>query len=519
MTPEPRIMLCASQEDLQLIASFALSLDDLRSFSWLTLCSDAQQVRQELQDSPLYQEVWVLSSSEVEGINLAAALKFDTPERLVCLVESSPTDTGRAHARLAGIDQVLSLEELVWRCETFPAGLTASCSGASGNPLPDENLESEEAPLFSVAPSPEGQSLSTDLPDPSGFEMLEEEQESIWAGTEPAEAAGQEETMSTVVPHREETAPTVVTRQDKLPLSLGADASSQARDARKGYVLSVLSGSGGTGKSTVATLVAALAGRRGLRTALVDADFQFGDLIFMASSFFQVPAETLLEDPAVLDAADGQASVLVTAPSRLEQAEALAPRIGELLTALAERFDLIVVNTGGPWGEAHAYLLEASMTTLLLVDQRASSIRACRRALDLCLRCGIATSSFLIALNRCGKQALFTPADVSEALNGARVIELCEGGSETEEMLSAGQLDEYVSEAGPLCVSADRLIDELSLPAIRAFEERDPLRGKSSWGRPGKSSRSGRRRGSRKARSAKKAPVLQPIPMAPISGQ
>ena len=86
MTLEPRIMLCASPEDLQLIASFALSMDDLRSFSWLTLCSDAQLVRQELQDNPLYQEVWVLSSSEVEGINLAAALKSDTPDRLVCLV-------------------------------------------------------------------------------------------------------------------------------------------------------------------------------------------------------------------------------------------------------------------------------------------------------------------------------------------------------------------------------------------------------------------------------------------------
>ena len=45
---------------------------------------------------------------------------------------------------------------------------------------------------------------------------------------------------------------------------------------RAGFLLTVVSGSGGAGKSTVATLAALLGARRGLRTALLDADLQFG---------------------------------------------------------------------------------------------------------------------------------------------------------------------------------------------------------------------------------------------------
>lgn len=518
MTLEPRIMLCASPEDLQLIASFALSLDDLRSFSWLTLCSDAQLVRQELQDNPLYQEVWVLSSSEVEGINLAAALKSDTPDRLVCLVESSPTDTSCAHAQLAGIDRVLSLEELVWRCETFSVEIAASRPEVPG-PLPADGNGGDEEGSSSEEEAPDEEQASTvSLPEPGAVDMPAVEEGQICEETLPEVVPIQGEEMLALAPRQEEAPWEPGRAQEKTPLALDGDAVMPAQDGRKGYVLSILSGSGGTGKSTVAALVAASARRRGLRTALVDADFQFGDLAYLAPSFSLVTVEALLENPGVLDTLDGQSSVLVTAPSRLEQAEALIPRINELMGALAERFDLIVANTAGSWGEVHAYLLEASMTTLLLVDQRASSIRACRRALDLCLRCGIATSSFLIALNRCGKQALFTPADVSEALNGARVIELCEGGGEVEEMLSAGQLEEYVEESDALCSSVDCLIDELSLPVTRALEGHGQ-RGRSGWGRAGRSSRGSRRRGARKSRGAKPAPSLQPMPMVSVHGQ
>jgi len=61
----------------------------------------------------------------------------------------------------------------------------------------------------------------------------------------------------------------------------GVDEASAADD-RCGLVLSFLSGSGGTGKSTLSLLMALLLQRIGFRVALVDLDLQFGDIRFIA---------------------------------------------------------------------------------------------------------------------------------------------------------------------------------------------------------------------------------------------
>ena len=107
------------------------------------------------------------------------------------------------------------------------------------------------------------------------------------------------------------------------------------------------------------------------------------------------------------------------------------------------------------------------MATVVLIDQRSSSVRACRHALDLCLRCGIATNSFVLALNRCSKQARFSALDVSEVLHGARVAELSDGGAEVEEMMGSGLAEALVCGGNPLAASIDRLLGEV-LPASLA---------------------------------------------------
>ena len=65
---------------------------------------------------------------------------------------------------------------------------------------------------------------------------------------------------------------------------------------RAGFLLTVVSGSGGAGKSTVATLAALLGARRGLRTALLDADLQFGDLAALMGDAPSVPVEEIVEN-------------------------------------------------------------------------------------------------------------------------------------------------------------------------------------------------------------------------------
>lgn len=425
MNQHPTCMFCASQEMLNLPSAFALSADELRAFPWLTICSDAPMARQELQENPWYQEAWIASSDEVAGINLAAAIKRDTPRLAVYLVQDERPAGLFERVRLAGIDGVLSSQELVWRCETHDA----ACAP------PDESAV--EPPSSAVEPSP-----SPSVPKKSDGEAVSATacSEALLSDTASAVGGG--------------------------PVAQDYPALSLSGEARRGYLLSVFSGSGGVGKSTVAALIGHLAQRRGLRTVLVDGDLQFGDLAELCGTAVRLPIDELpdpLELPGPLPEAD---PVLVAAPRHLEAAEAVAPRFASLVQQLLGQFDLVVVNTGGAWGDHHAFLLETSATALFLIDQRASSVRACRHGLDLCLRCGIATGSFLLALNRCGKQAPFTAADVSAALQGARVIELREGGREVEELMGAGLADALVCAGNPLCQSIERLLDEL-VPGCR----------------------------------------------------
>lgn len=249
-------------------------------------------------------------------------------------------------------------------------------------------------------------------------------------------------------------------REEEAP-ALTEAPSDRGDKARSGFLLTVVSGSGGAGKSTVAVLAALASARRGLRTALLDADLQFGDLGELAGFCPAVSIEEVIAKPAALEEVGEAPLALFKAPRALERSEAISESLGTVVELVCQAFDVVVVNTGGSWGEQHLQLLERSAATLFLVDQRASSVRACRHALDLCLRCGIATSSFLLAVNRCTRHAPFTSIDVSSALDGAHVVELADGGREVEELLGSGLAQDLADEANPLYASIERMLGEL----------------------------------------------------------
>lgn len=238
-------------------------------------------------------------------------------------------------------------------------------------------------------------------------------------------------------------------------------AAKAPEENRAGFLLTVVSGSGGAGKSTVATLTALLGARRGLRTALLDADLQFGDLAALMGDAPSVPVEEVVRTGAVPDGLSEAPLVLFSAPRALERSEVVAASMGSVVDVLVASFDFVIANTGGGWDDVHLLLLERAAASLFLVDQRASSVRACRHALDLCLRCGIATGSFLLAVNRCTRHAPFTSIDVSSALDGAHVAELADGGREVEELLGAGMAQSLVEASSPLCISIEGVLDEL----------------------------------------------------------
>lgn len=236
-----------------------------------------------------------------------------------------------------------------------------------------------------------------------------------------------------------------------------------AGPSRPSAVVTVVSGSGGSGKSTVSALLAYEARRCGLRTVVLDADLQFGDMHHILGIKNPVridEAMTVLADGSREatgriarlalrgDAEGGERPALIAAPARLEDSEVVMGGIGALVEALRAEFDVVVVNTGAFWCELQAALIEVSDKTLFLMDQRPSSLRSCVHALDLCARMGLSSQSFLFAINRCRRQGLLSSIDASCVLRGSQVHEIPDGGRDVDELLGAGFPDELMRAGG-----------------------------------------------------------------------
>lgn len=231
---------------------------------------------------------------------------------------------------------------------------------------------------------------------------------------------------------------------------------------RSAYLLSVVSASGGTGKSAVSVLSALIAQSMGCRTLLLDGDLQFGDAAHLLSVKESVRIDQVIRDPSCLSrlTPSEKGPALLAPPLGVEDSEQLVERLEWLIGQLRTRFDVIVVNTGAFWTEEHIRLLELSSNTLFLLDQRPSCLGATKRALQLCARCGIAATPFLFAVNRCTKGGMLTSLDISCALNGAKVAEFRDGGREVSELLDAGLASELLHARNGLCQSLQAFLAE-----------------------------------------------------------
>ncbi len=402
------VALCADSASLQHPESMGLAGENLAAQAWLRLFSSAEEARRFLRTDTLVDEVWVASSDDVAPINLAATLKRDRSDRLVCMLAFQETGSLRSRVSATGIDASLTRQAFVDRYarkkqQAATDGMTQQAVGCGAPPAPGRCAQA----------------------------------------TYPAAALGDG------------------------PLAGAVARPAQSARPTPAFLMPVVSGSGGAGKSAVSVVAALLAQGLGRNTLLLDFDLQFGDVPALLGMDSVLTLDEVLRNPARLDQLRGEKGhpAVLAAPKNLEDAEMVVQHAPELLDRLSGRFDVIVANTGGAWAEQHAVLLERSAKVLFLVDQRLSSVRACKHALDLCARCGIATSPFLFAVNRCSKNAPLTSIDVSCALGGARAVELKDGGRDVDEFLSAGDPFGLLESRNDLCTSLESVLLDV-LPAV-----------------------------------------------------
>lgn len=193
---------------------------------------------------------------------------------------------------------------------------------------------------------------------------------------------------------------------------------------KRGSVLSVFSGKGGIGATSMAANLAVALAERGTKTALVDLSFQIGDLGVMLD---QPPRYSLVDalvegriDEArlrsVLSQHESGVSLLTVAASPEVGEDITRHHMIEVFGALASTFDYVVVDIGRHLDDRTAEVLELSDEIFMLCTLDIPSIRNASRYFDVLERMDIERDRFRLVINRFQKKTRLSPKDAEAAL-------------------------------------------------------------------------------------------------------
>lgn len=122
----------------------------------------------------------------------------------------------------------------------------------------------------------------------------------------------------------------------------------ESKVRRKAFVLSILSASGGAGKSCVSVISALLCHMAGFKTLIIDGDFQFGDVDSLFGADKPVRIDELIENrgAAANLKSINNAPCILASPAFPELSEKVIEEFPAILESLKEIFDVIIINSG-----------------------------------------------------------------------------------------------------------------------------------------------------------------------------
>lgn len=224
----------------------------------------------------------------------------------------------------------------------------------------------------------------------------------------------------------------LLTAVERTHSAAQATLSSAARshEDAPGRVITVFSTKGGTGKTLVATNVAVLAAKAGVRTALLDANVWFGDC---AACLRVRPQRTLADLAGIAGPIDESAygSALTShdsgvkvlcAPNDPLDAEKLS---GSLLTrviqGLRRSFELTIVDTGATLDQFTLAPLSQSDIACLVTSLELPAVKDAKLALSLFKNLDLSVDKVRVVLNRANSKVGFPADEVAKAL-GRKVV-------------------------------------------------------------------------------------------------
>jgi pilus assembly protein CpaE len=196
--------------------------------------------------------------------------------------------------------------------------------------------------------------------------------------------------------------------------------------AVKGKIITVYSPKGGTGCTTVAVNLALALNSEDTRTALVDANLQFGDvavfvnvqgkntMIELAPRVDELDIETV-EEIMVKHEASGLR--ILAAPTRPEMAEQVSvEQFIKVVQFMQRMYAYVVIDTSPILTDLILSVFDASDVIVLITTQEIPSIKSSRLVLDLFHTMGLGKEKLLFIMNRYDKRIAITPERISENL-------------------------------------------------------------------------------------------------------
>ena len=190
-------------------------------------------------------------------------------------------------------------------------------------------------------------------------------------------------------------------------------------------VISVLGTKGGVGKTMVAVNLAATLALRGLRTALLDLHFDWGNAGVWLRGAPPRPFSELLTEVARLDAdllvsfmsRHSSGAFVLPAPPKPEMAEFVHQEHAQaILRAARDGFEAVVVDTPPGFPEPAFPALELADHILLLTTPDVASLRNARGALGVLDLVQIGRAKTHVVLNRANRSHGVRRADVEATL-------------------------------------------------------------------------------------------------------
>jgi pilus assembly protein CpaE len=206
-----------------------------------------------------------------------------------------------------------------------------------------------------------------------------------------------------------------------------AAASAATADGDNGKVVTVFSPKGGSGKTVLATNLAAANARSGIETLLVDLDLQFGDSALTLAVSPRATIADLAASPGEIDLDKLKAFVstdtrtglsLLASPKRPEEADLVgAAQLAAILDAARTGFDAVVIDTGPLFDAPMLAALDHSQQLLLVCNPEVTSLKNVRIGLETIDRLGFPREKVSLVANRIGAAGAVAPDDIEDALD------------------------------------------------------------------------------------------------------